>query len=74
MQILHLSVHCSCCLGHHTTLAVSEEYSEKTGKYFDNDKGNPKGSFGEAHRDAYDAGAIQELITNTDQILLGNTL
>ena len=55
-------------------LAVSEEYSEKTGKYFDNDKGNPKGSFGEAHRDAYDAGAIQELITNTDQILLGNTL
>jgi hypothetical protein len=50
-------------------LAVSEEYNGITGKYFDNDKGNPKGHFSEAHPDAYDDQLIAELITNTENIL-----
>ncbi len=34
-------------------LAISDRYAEITGKYFDNDKGDPFGRFGKAHPDAY---------------------
>jgi len=46
-------------------LAVSEKYKGMTGKYFDNDKG----SFGDAHPDAYDETKIEKLIGTTDEIL-----
>lgn len=46
-------------------LAVSERYEGITGKYFDNDKG----SFGDAHPDAYDEEAIQQLMTVTKDLL-----
>lgn len=44
-------------------LAVSKKYDEVTGKYFDNDKG----SFGDAHPDAYDDEKINQLISTTEQ-------
>ncbi len=47
-------------------LAVSEEYEGVTGKYFDNDKG----AFGRAHSDAYDEGAVDQLLKTTKGILL----
>lgn len=50
-------------------LAVSDEYEGVTEKYFDNDKGEIKGAFGPAHSDAYNEGAIAELIQATDKIL-----
>jgi NAD(P)-dependent dehydrogenase (short-subunit alcohol dehydrogenase family) len=50
-------------------LAVSEEYNGITGKYFDNDKGNPKEHFSKAHLDAYDNALIAELIANTEKII-----
>ena len=50
-------------------LAVSDEYKNVTGKYFDNDKGNPIGTFGEAHPDAYDDAKIERLIKETSVIL-----
>jgi NAD(P)-dependent dehydrogenase (short-subunit alcohol dehydrogenase family) len=50
-------------------LAVSDEFKGITGKYFDNDKGNPKGVFSRAHSDAYDEGLISELIQNTKAVL-----
>ena len=50
-------------------LAVSEEYNGVTGKYFDNDKGDPKGAFGRAHADAYDEDAIAKLIEKTEMML-----
>lgn len=50
-------------------LAVSEEYENVTGQYFDNDKGNPKGIFSNAHSDAYNETLISELLLNTDDIL-----
>ncbi len=50
-------------------LAVSEEYNGITGKYFDNDKGNPKGEFANAHPDAYDVKLISELIDKTEEII-----
>ncbi len=50
-------------------LAVSEEYNGVTGKYFDNDKGNEKGTFGEAHPDAYNPSLIHKLINHTNTIL-----
>ena len=50
-------------------LAISDEYEGVTGKYFDNDKGDVKGTFGEAHSDAYDEGKIDKLMEVTDKIL-----
>ena len=50
-------------------LAVSEEYKGVTGKYFDNDKGDPKGAFGRAHVDAYDEEKIEKLIETTEMML-----
>lgn len=50
-------------------LAVSEEYQNSSGKYFDNDKGDPKGMFSQAHADAYDVAKIEELIAKTNSIV-----
>ncbi|MEO1258593.1 MAG: SDR family NAD(P)-dependent oxidoreductase [Bacteroidota bacterium] len=50
-------------------LAISEEYEGVTGKYFDNDQGDPKGTFGEAHSDAYSETTINKLIEVTENIL-----
>ena len=47
-------------------LALSEEYNDITGKYFDNDKG----MFGEAYPDAYDMDKIEVLIQTTESVLL----
>ncbi len=46
-------------------LAVSDEYQDASGKYFDNDKG----TFAEAHPDVYNATKINKLITTTVEIL-----
>lgn len=51
-------------------LAVSEEYNNVTGEYFDNDLGDKKGTFGKAHSDAYDEVKIERLIETTEGILL----
>ncbi|WP_299685510.1 SDR family NAD(P)-dependent oxidoreductase [uncultured Dokdonia sp.] len=50
-------------------LAISEGYKNSTGKYFDNDKGNPKGEFAKAHPDAYDNELIETLLQKTSDIL-----
>jgi len=50
-------------------LAVSSEYEGLTGQYFDNDKGEVKGAFGEAHSDAYDAEKIGQLVKVTNGVL-----
>ncbi len=50
-------------------LAIEKEYEGITGKYFDNDKGNKKGTFGEAHSDAYDEVLREELVLITNRIL-----
>ena len=50
-------------------LAVSAEYEGQSGKYFDNDKGQEKGAFGEAHADAYNASFIEKLMEATQAIL-----
>lgn len=50
-------------------LAVSAEYANDTGKYFDNDKGKDKGHFADAHSDAYDANKISALVESTDKLL-----
>lgn len=50
-------------------LAVSSEYIGITGKYFDNDKGDVKGAFGDAHPDAYDDIKIKRLIQTTESLL-----
>ncbi|MDT0606861.1 SDR family NAD(P)-dependent oxidoreductase [Croceitalea rosinachiae] len=50
-------------------LAVSDEFDGVTGAYFDNDKGNPRGDFGKAHADAYNATKIEHLINTTDELL-----
>ena len=50
-------------------LAVSEEYADKNGQYFDNDKGDPKGMFGEPHPDANDEEKTKILLAATDEIL-----
>ena len=50
-------------------LAVGEEYEGITGKYFDNDLGDPKGDFGNAHPNAYDSDAIEQLVISTKEIL-----
>lgn len=50
-------------------LAISESYNESTGKYFDNDKGNPKGDFAKAHPDAYDEELITKLVIKTEKLV-----
>lgn len=50
-------------------LAVSTAYDGITGRYFDNDKGAEKGSFGKAHPDAYKADARAKLVQTTEQLL-----
>lgn len=50
-------------------LALSSDYAEITGKYFDNDKGDPKGTFTSAHTDAYDAGKVAELLAVTEAVI-----
>ena len=50
-------------------LAVSDEYKGITGKYFDNDKGAKVGTFGDAHRDAYDDREIEKLVERTKKII-----
>lgn len=52
-------------------LAISEEYKDITGQYFDNDKGDKKGTFGKAHADAYDSFEIKKLMKATSDILNG---
>ncbi|MGV6831620.1 MAG: SDR family NAD(P)-dependent oxidoreductase [bacterium] len=52
-------------------LALSDEYDGISGVYFDNDKGNPKGTFGKAHPDAYSQEKMDWLIAQTDLILKG---
>lgn len=46
-------------------LATSEQFTNSTGQYFDNDQGQ----FNQAHADAYDALKIQELIKQTNQLI-----
>ncbi len=50
-------------------LAISDEYKGITAKYFDNDKGNPKGNFGKAHPDAYDLSHSEWLLVETEKII-----
>ncbi|MDT0540652.1 MULTISPECIES: SDR family NAD(P)-dependent oxidoreductase [Croceitalea] len=50
-------------------LAILSEFEEKTGLYFDNDKGDPRGTFGEAHADAYNEIKIGQLISATEELL-----
>ncbi|MEJ1221840.1 SDR family NAD(P)-dependent oxidoreductase [Sediminicola sp. 1XM1-17] len=50
-------------------LALLNTYSNDSGKYFDNDKGNPKGVFGPAHADASDEGKITTMLDLTENIL-----
>ena len=46
-------------------LAVSDQYREASGKYYDNDQGG----FGSLHADGRDEGAIAELIRHTEGLL-----
>lgn len=50
-------------------LAVLPELISHSGEYFDNDKGDPKGVFSEAHPDAYDEQLIGKLMLVTDEII-----
>ncbi|KAA5821389.1 SDR family NAD(P)-dependent oxidoreductase [Algibacter amylolyticus] len=50
-------------------LALSVNYKNDSGKYFDNDKGGPKGYFAPAHPDAYDVLKIRNLLTVTNKLL-----
>lgn len=57
-----------------TALAVSDEFADDTGKYFDNDikdgtHGDARGEFGQPHADALDKEAIAELESQTQQVL-----
>ena len=52
-------------------LAVSEDYKNQSGTYFDNDKDEIKGMFSQAHPDAYDEAKIKQLIMTTDDVLAG---
>jgi len=57
-----------------TELAISDEFANDTGKYFDNDikdgvHGDKKGAFGQPHADALDKEAIAELERQTQQVL-----
>jgi NAD(P)-dependent dehydrogenase (short-subunit alcohol dehydrogenase family) len=46
-------------------LAVSDQYREASGQYFDNDKG----AFGSLHADGRDEGAIAALIKRTEELM-----
>lgn len=46
-------------------LSASGEYTDRSGQYFDNDKGDPKGEFAQAHTDAYDPSKIEQLMYAT---------
>lgn len=46
-------------------LAISDQYADSNGKYFDNDIG----SFSHAHKDAYNEEKIDQLISETSKIL-----
>lgn len=46
-------------------LAISEEYTGVTGQYFDNDRG----TFGQAHPDAYNDTEIERLINATNNLI-----
>ncbi len=50
-------------------LAISNAYKNDSGKYFDNDKGDPKGYFSTAHPDAYSQDKIKSLLIETEHIL-----
>ena len=50
-------------------LALSEAYKNDSGKYFDNDKGDPIGYFAPAHPDAYDENKTEKLLSITNQLL-----
>ena len=50
-------------------LATAEEYADKSGQYFDNDKGDPKGVFGPPHPDANDEEKTRILLAATEEIL-----
>ena len=50
-------------------LALSEDYKNDSGKYFDNDKGDPKGYFSPAHADAYSNEKIKNLVALTDSLI-----
>lgn len=50
-------------------LALNEAYQQASGQYFDNDKGQEKGTFGNAHADAYDKAKITALIESTQVVI-----
>lgn len=50
-------------------LALSEDYKNDSGKYFDNDKGEEKGYFSPAHPDAYDPAKIENLLSITNRLV-----
>lgn len=57
-----------------TALAISDEFTDDTGKYFDNDikdgaHGEARGEFGQPHADALDKDAITELNRYTQELL-----
>lgn len=51
------------------SLATEDQYEGASGKYFDNDLGNPKGTFGQAHSDAFNEEMITQLLIETDSII-----
>lgn len=50
-------------------LAVDKQFDQVTGKYFDNDIGNPLGRLGDAHPDAYNDDLIEAMVKATDQLI-----
>ncbi|MFI3255904.1 MAG: SDR family NAD(P)-dependent oxidoreductase [Psittacicella sp.] len=50
-------------------LALSDEFKDSTGLYFDNDLGEKRGKFSQAHIDAYDLDKIDHLIEITEEII-----
>ncbi|WP_201509276.1 SDR family NAD(P)-dependent oxidoreductase [Psychrobacter alimentarius] len=57
-----------------TALAISDEFANDTGKYFDNDikdgdHGDARGEFGQPHADALDKEAIAKLEAQTQTVL-----
>lgn len=50
-------------------LSTSSEFEGISGKYFDNDLGDPRGRFGPAHSDAYNQQKIDQLISQTELIV-----
>jgi len=55
-------------------LATSEEFEGISGRYFDNDKGDSRGAFAEAHLDACDTKKVADLLATTEQLLTGLSL